>query len=375
NDPVPLFDAEAPTNTWRVAHAVDFTFPQNITMLPGERLLLVGFDPVADRTQAEAFRAKYGFGTQVRMFGPWKGKLDNSDESIRLLAPLRVGTADNPTWTELVVDRVDYRDQIPWPPGADGLGFSLQRQPEHAYGNDPANWIASVPTPGGPPLAGALPIIDEHPTGLATLVGRSATLQVAARAQGNPRFQWRKNGTPLPGATTATLQLLNLQVSDTGEYDVIVSNDAGAVASRPAAVRVAAPNADADADGMDDLYELTHGLEPAWQEDLDADPDGDGMPTGAEYVAGTNPLDQASKLAFDQVSFADQGIKLEFNAALNRTYSIQASSSLAPDAEWQEVARVPIEDTGSAALRPVGVLDRPRPFAGARYYRIKADLR
>ncbi|HOK76401.1 MAG TPA: immunoglobulin domain-containing protein, partial [Verrucomicrobiota bacterium] len=244
-----------------------------------------------------------------------------------------------------------------------------------AYGNDPANWIASVPTPGGPPLVSSLPIIDEHPTGLATLVGRSAVLQVAARAHGNPRFQWRKNGTPLPGATTATLQLLNLQVSDAGEYDVIVSNDAGAVASRPAAVLVAAPNADTDADGMDDLYELTHGLEPTWQEDLDADPDGDAMPTGAEYVAGTNPLDRASKLAFDRVSFDDQGIELEFNGAFNRIYSIQVSSSLAPGAEWQEIARVPIEDTGSAALRPVGVLDVPQPLSSARYYRIKASPR
>lgn len=375
NNPVPLFDSESPTNTWRVAHAVDFTFPQNITMLAGERLLLVGFDPVADRTQTEAFRAKYGFGTQVRLFGPWKGKLDNSNESIRLLAPLRLGTAENPTWTELVVDRVDYRDQIPWPPGADGFGFSLQRQPEHAYGNDPANWIASVPTPGGPPLVGTLPIIDEQPTGLATLVGRSATLQVATRAQGNPRFQWRKSDVPLPGATNATLQLLNLQISDAGDYDVIVWNDAGAVSSRPAPVRVAAPNTDTDADGMNDLYELTHGLDPTWQDDLDADPDRDGMSTGAEYVAGTNPLDQTSKLAFDLVSFDDNGIKLEFNAALDRTYSIQVSSSLAADAEWRELARVPIEDIGSAALRLVGVIDRPQPIAGARYYRIKADLR
>jgi hypothetical protein len=79
------------------------------------------------------------------VFGPWQGKLDNSGEAIELLRP------DNPN-TNLVpyilVEKVAYRDDDPWPAGADGLGSSLQRQPIAAFGNDPAHWFAAPPTPG-----------------------------------------------------------------------------------------------------------------------------------------------------------------------------------------------------------------------------------
>ena len=40
-------------------------------------------------------------------------------------------------WSVLV-DKVAYRDETPWPAGADGLGFSLQRNPESVPGVDPA---------------------------------------------------------------------------------------------------------------------------------------------------------------------------------------------------------------------------------------------
>jgi len=37
---------------------------------------------------------------------------------------------------------------VPWPPGADGLGPSLQRISLTAYGNEPTNWFANGATPG-----------------------------------------------------------------------------------------------------------------------------------------------------------------------------------------------------------------------------------
>jgi len=38
----------------------------------------------------------------------------------------------------------------PWPTQADGQGPSLSRIDPYAYGNDPANWHASAPSPGRP---------------------------------------------------------------------------------------------------------------------------------------------------------------------------------------------------------------------------------
>jgi len=36
----------------------------------------------------------------------------------------------------------------PWPVEADGQGLSLSRTAPGQYGNDPANWHATVATPG-----------------------------------------------------------------------------------------------------------------------------------------------------------------------------------------------------------------------------------
>lgn len=371
--PVPLFDSQAPTNTWQLRGAVRFQFPTNFTLAPAERLLIVGFDPVADAAQAATFRGKYSLAADARLLGPWQGKLDNRGEPLELIQPLRFGAGETALFADLVVDRVDYRDEAPWPPGADGFGFALQRRPEHGYGNDPAHWLAAAPTPGKPPAAGALPEILTHPVGLATLAGRSATLSVLTRNPATVRHQWRKDGQPLPGATNAMLTLANVQPDQAGAYDVLVFNETGAVASAPAAVRVAFPNADTDGDSLSDLYELTHGLDPAWPDDLDADPDGDGLSTREEHIAGTNPLDPESRLGFTHVELSAAGIKLRFAAAADRLYSVECQDRLATDEPWRLLTNVPVLDNSSAALRPVTVTDATLPAPPARYYRLRAS--
>ena len=49
------------------------------------------------------------------------------------------------------------------------------------------------------------------------------------------RYQWRKDGVDLPGATNATLKISYLCANDAGAYDVEVCNVAGCVTSEPAA--------------------------------------------------------------------------------------------------------------------------------------------
>jgi hypothetical protein len=39
-------------------------------------------------------------------------------------------------------------------------------------------------------------------------------------------YQWQRNGTDLPGATAATLSVVNAQSANAGSYRVIVSNAA-----------------------------------------------------------------------------------------------------------------------------------------------------
>jgi Tol biopolymer transport system component len=66
-----------------------------------------------------------------------------------------------------------------------------------------------------------------------------------ARAVGTQLiYQWRKNGVNLSdggrisGATTATLSIVNVQASDAGSYDVVVSNSAGSATSQEASLTV-----------------------------------------------------------------------------------------------------------------------------------------
>jgi hypothetical protein len=86
-------------------------------------------------------------------------------------------------------------------------------------------------TPGTLP-----PLITQSPTGGTRLAGDTFTLASAA-AGGIPlNFQWRLNGSAIAGATNASLTLTNVQVSNSGSYDVVISNSSGSVTSAPPSV-------------------------------------------------------------------------------------------------------------------------------------------
>ncbi|MBI5802424.1 MAG: immunoglobulin domain-containing protein [Verrucomicrobia bacterium] len=75
-----------------------------------------------------------------------------------------------------------------------------------------------------------------------------ATLNLSVTATGSPTltYLWRLNGTTIPGATAATLTLLNVQKSLEGNYTVVVSNPYGTVTSAVAVVTIQSPPAIAD---------------------------------------------------------------------------------------------------------------------------------
>jgi hypothetical protein len=56
-----------------------------------------------------------------------------------------------------------------------------------------------------------------------------------------PDFQWRFNGTNMPGATNTTWMLTNAQPADAGNYSVIARNFVGAIASQQATLVVVSP--------------------------------------------------------------------------------------------------------------------------------------
>ncbi len=183
---VPLYFASAPTNTWRLRNAVDFDFPTNQTLAAGARLLVVRFDP-ANATQLAAFRAKYGVSNSVAVYGPWAGKLDNSGETIELKQPDAPDVGEGaPIIPFIMIDKIEYRDELPWPAGADGIGNSLQRVSNSGFGNDPTNWFAAGITAGRTTVPNLAPTVAiTSPTNGATAFATNGvTISVVAADAG-----------------------------------------------------------------------------------------------------------------------------------------------------------------------------------------------
>jgi hypothetical protein len=100
---------------WRLTGGIDFKFPDGTVIGGGEYLLV---------SSAE-----------------FTGSLDNGGEMIHL--------RDN---SDRTMDSIDFRDDLPWPTGADGSGASLAKVSPLRPTADLANWRASAEiggTPGG----------------------------------------------------------------------------------------------------------------------------------------------------------------------------------------------------------------------------------
>jgi hypothetical protein len=223
----PLFDLARPTNTWRV-DGLGFTFPTNV-WLPADGVLLI----VA--TNPAAFRSKYGIAAGVQILGPFAGGLQDSGERLELQRP---EVPDTNGLAYITVDEVRYNDKAPWPAAADGSGPSLQRRSPSAYGNDPINWEAALPTPGANFVAGQLPVITSQPQSQSILSFQDAQFSVTASG-GLPLFyQWLFNGDLIAGATNSFFSLTNVQPWQAGDYSAVVFNHHGSAASVAARLTV-----------------------------------------------------------------------------------------------------------------------------------------
>ena len=101
------------------------------------------------------------------------------------------------------------------------------------------------------------PIVYDEPIDARILPGQDATFTVVAGGQEPLAYQWRRNGVFLAdggaigGATTPTLSIQAAIESDSGEYDVVVTNNCGSATSAIARLAVEPGAAFCSGDGFD----------------------------------------------------------------------------------------------------------------------------
>lgn len=95
----------------------------------------------------------------------------------------------------------------------------------------------------GPPAV--VPAITNQPASLTNVAGTPATFTVTAGGTAPLSYKWRKNTTPIGGATNTSYSIPNVRTPDAGSFTVVITNSAGSVTSSPASLTVLLPPAPA----------------------------------------------------------------------------------------------------------------------------------
>jgi len=116
---------------------------------------------------------------------------------------------------------------------------------------------------GSPGIAGpSIPLtITTPPTQKTVNPGDAAIFTVEVAGLPRPRYQWRFNGTPIPGETGASLTVLNAQTQVSGLYSVQLDNGLATLTSTDARLQIAAaPSAPRWVQTPTELTVLTGGV-------------------------------------------------------------------------------------------------------------------
>lgn len=149
---VPLNNPDDSQATWALGSDPLFPLP-----LPSGLVIRARQSLILVRDDTDAFRQTFLVPADVPVVSVPDLLIGlRPDNPILLFAP--AGRAGD-SIRRMTVEQVDWKTTAPWPPGANALGYSLQRINPNRFGNDPANWRAvqsrgalGTPNPGDQPL-------------------------------------------------------------------------------------------------------------------------------------------------------------------------------------------------------------------------------
>jgi autotransporter-associated beta strand protein len=154
----PTSTAIASLAHWRLTGGITYNFPAAQGLAPGQALLVVSFDPTdsANADKLAALRNHYSIAASVAIVGGYSGHLNDAGDTIQLQRPDAPPAGEPDFYPSLLEDEVIYSAM--W--GASETGETLRRLGVGLWGDSPASWAASTPSPGTFYVTPAL--VSEH---------------------------------------------------------------------------------------------------------------------------------------------------------------------------------------------------------------------
>ncbi len=132
-------DADIDLSNYQFTQGISYTFPEG-SLIKSNDFVIVVKDMLND------------WKIQEKTFGPYEGKLSNDGETVTLCNS-----------SGQIIDQVKYTDELPWPRGADGYGFSLEKISSELPSNDVHSWRTSLTFDGSPLKKNTVFNVSEQP--------------------------------------------------------------------------------------------------------------------------------------------------------------------------------------------------------------------
>jgi hypothetical protein len=163
------------------------------------------------------------------------------------------------------------------------------------------------------------PFILFQPQDQTTPSGGNVAFTVFRAGTAPMTFQWRFNGTNLSGATASSLSLTNVQVSDAGNYSVVLNDFAGTLTSSNAFLTVAVPNPLAFDPFVPAVTAYAPGANLVGQTNAGGGYWTQAGPSGSQPAiqAGSLSVGGLSGLSGNSVKFGGNGMSARFNLGTN----------------------------------------------------------